>query len=42
MIFLTNISLNKCNTFFPVLLLEKIISGIIFMILGHLQSQGQE
>ena len=39
MIFLTNISSNKCITSFCVLLTGKSISGIIVMILGHLQGQ---
>ena len=39
MIFLTNISRNKCIASFCVLLTGKFISGIIFMILGDLQGQ---
>ena len=39
MIFLTNISRNKCIASFCVLLTGKSFSGIIFMILGDLQGQ---
>ena len=41
MIFLTNISRNKCNTSFRVLLPKKTISDIIFMIPSSSRSKRQ-